>query len=120
MTNVGNERLRELLVEFRDRFKTPAAGAAVVTRSGSPETSVVGNRRRRGADPVTIEDQWHLGSCTKAFTAVLYARLVDRGCRRVAAGHSQGSCQVEAFSRDCHLDGLLAGSAADRGRRCRR
>lgn len=28
---------------------------------------------------MTIEDQWHLGSCTKAFTAVLYARLVERG-----------------------------------------
>ena len=79
MTDPDNDRLRMLLVEFRDRFRAPAVGAAVVTRSGSLETSVVGNRRRGGADPVTIEDQWHLGSCTKAFTAVLYARLVERG-----------------------------------------
>ncbi|NNC41009.1 MAG: beta-lactamase family protein [Acidimicrobiia bacterium] len=79
MTDPGNDRLRTLLVEFRERFKTPAAGAAVVTRSGALEVDVVGNRQRGSADPATIDDQWHIGSCTKAITAVLYARLVEQG-----------------------------------------
>jgi len=36
--------------------------------------------RRAGADePVTTEDLWHIGSCTKAMTATLAARLVEAG-----------------------------------------
>ena len=79
MTDPDNDRLRMLLVEFRDRFKAPAVGVAVVTRSGSLEVDVVGSRQRGSTDPATIDDQWHIGSCAKAMTAVLYARLVEQG-----------------------------------------
>jgi CubicO group peptidase (beta-lactamase class C family) len=75
----GRDRLRELLVGFRDRFAVPALGGAVVTSTGALDIEVVGTRRRGGADPAAVADQWHIGSCAKAMTAALYARLVERG-----------------------------------------
>lgn len=40
---------------------------------------VVGVRQRGGADRVTLADQFHLGSCTKAMTATLVALAVEEG-----------------------------------------
>lgn len=51
----------------------------MVTRTGSLTVDVIGNRRRGASDPVTVDDQWHIGSCAKAMTAALYARLVEQG-----------------------------------------
>lgn len=75
----GDGRLRELLIGFRRRFGVPALGAAVVAANGSLDVDVIGDRRRGGADPATVNDQWHIGSCAKAITAALYARLVEQG-----------------------------------------
>src|SRR6185295_7044664 len=38
-----------------------------------------GVRKRGAEDKVTLDDQWHLGSCTKAMTATLAAILVEGG-----------------------------------------
>ena len=40
---------------------------------------MVGVRRRDSGDDALASDRWHIGSCTKSFTAVLWARLVERG-----------------------------------------
>ncbi|MEA2001278.1 MAG: serine hydrolase [Actinomycetota bacterium] len=79
MTGVGKHHLRRLLLDFRDRFAVPALGAATVTRTGTLAVDVVGSRQRGGCDPVTVDDQWHIGSCAKAITSALYARLVEQG-----------------------------------------
>jgi len=50
-----------------------------VGRDEPLEFDVVGVRVRGGDDPVTSGDRWHIGSCCKSMTAVLYARLVERG-----------------------------------------
>ena len=55
----------------------PGMGAAVVNSSGLLSCGVSGVRKRGNTVPVTIDDQWHLGSCTKAMTAILVARCVD-------------------------------------------
>ena len=73
---MGKDHLRDLLVDFRDRFAVPALGAALISRNGTLELDVIGDRRRNAPDPVTTTDQWHIGSCAKAITAALYARLV--------------------------------------------
>jgi len=57
----------------------PALGAAVVTSDGLEAIGVVGVRSWTGTEQLTIDDQWHIGSCTKAMTATLAARLIDRG-----------------------------------------
>jgi D-alanyl-D-alanine carboxypeptidase len=78
MTAPG-DRLRQLLEDFRDRCHVPAVGGGVVTRDGDLTLDVVGSRKRGDPAPAGIDDQWHIGSCAKAITAVLYARLVERG-----------------------------------------
>jgi len=60
----------------------PAMIAAGVDRDGLRWTAARGLRRFDGADAVTAEDRWHLGSNTKAMTAALWGRLVDQGRAR--------------------------------------
>ncbi len=52
---------------------------ALVHVDGVVAIGVSGVRVAGGADPVSPEDPWHLGSDTKAMTAALAGRLVDRG-----------------------------------------
>jgi D-alanyl-D-alanine carboxypeptidase len=66
-------------VRLRAKSKLPALGAAIVTGEGLAAIGAVGVRRAHGTDAVTADDRWHLGSCTKAMTATLVARLVERG-----------------------------------------
>ena len=69
----------ELLRRFARRHRVPAVTAAVVEVDGPVEVHVVGVRRRRSQDAALASDRWHIGSCTKTFTAVLWACLVERG-----------------------------------------
>jgi CubicO group peptidase (beta-lactamase class C family) len=57
----------------------PALAGVVVTPDALPWLEAQGTRKAAGADPVTTKDSWHLGSNTKAMTAVVYARLVEKG-----------------------------------------
>ena len=66
------------LTAFRDRYRIPAVGSALVTADGAVEMDLVG-ARVRGGEPVRTHDAWHIGSCGKSITAALYARLVERG-----------------------------------------
>jgi len=59
--------------------KLPALGGAIVTSDGLEAIGALGLRAWDGTERVTPDDQWHLGSCTKALTATLAARLIDRG-----------------------------------------
>lgn len=68
------------LEELRRRWGVPALVAGLVPARGEPQLLAVGRRRRsRSAEPVGLEDRWHLGSCAKAMTALAVARLVERG-----------------------------------------
>jgi CubicO group peptidase (beta-lactamase class C family) len=56
------------------------AMAVMVQRDGKLEAQVAAGLRATGhPQPVTLKDEWHLGSCTKAMTATLVARLVEQG-----------------------------------------
>lgn len=72
-----NERLKA----FRQRHRVAAIGAARIDASSPTiETIDVVGVVRRGADDAVVEsDAWHIGSCAKALTAALYARLVEEG-----------------------------------------
>lgn len=71
--------LAAILEPIRARFELPALGGAIVTPDGLVAIGVTGTRRAGAEEPVTTMDDWHLGSCTKAMTATLIARLVERG-----------------------------------------
>lgn len=73
------EDLGELIEGIRAKHRVPALGAALIVGTELRAWGVAGHRKWKGKIPVTVEDQWHLGSCTKAMTATLIARLVARG-----------------------------------------
>lgn len=67
------------LARFRHDVGAPAVIGGVLTAEGDLELAVVGDRQRTSGEPATTDDRWHLGSCGKSMTAVLYGRLVERG-----------------------------------------
>lgn len=74
--------MRERLERFTRRYRVPAVGVALIDLDAPPgpvTAEVAGVTRRGGETPVTPIDGWHIGSCGKALTAALYARLVEQG-----------------------------------------
>jgi CubicO group peptidase (beta-lactamase class C family) len=75
----ADEAIQSLLSPIRERHRVPAMAGAVVTGDGSVSSGVVGGRRAGAGTPAAVGDLWHLGSNTKAMTAVAIARLVEEG-----------------------------------------
>jgi CubicO group peptidase (beta-lactamase class C family) len=73
------KNLQVLVDEFFLQQKLVGLCAAVVRGQHDIEIASAGVRRLGGDDPVTIADQWHIGSNAKAMTAFLCARMVERG-----------------------------------------
>ena len=72
--------LNPLIEPIRIATGVPALGAAVITHRAVLGLGSVGVRRRPLDEPqVTQWDKWHLGSDTKAMTAVVTARMVAEG-----------------------------------------
>lgn len=69
--------LAAVLEPIRAKHDLPALGGAIVTTDRLTALGVTGLRRRGGTEKVTVDDRWHLGSCTKAMTATLCAVLVE-------------------------------------------
>ena len=59
--------------------KLPSIAAAVVIGDKIEDTGAVGVRKSGEPTPVTVDDKYHLGSCTKTMTAALTAMLVKEG-----------------------------------------
>lgn len=114
------ERIDALCAEVQSKHGVPALGAALVDSQGLSLIGVAGVRRRGSEEAVTVNDRWHLGSCTKAMTATLCARLVERGLlawdsKLVAIVPSDG-LEVHPSRKDVTLERLLlmrAGMPAD-------
>lgn len=71
--------LDTVLEPIRASHDLPALAAAIVRDGAVVALGAVGVRALGSAPRVTAADLWHLGSCTKAMTATLIARLVERG-----------------------------------------
>jgi CubicO group peptidase (beta-lactamase class C family) len=69
----------EQLEPIRARHGLPALAAASFAADVIVDAGVCGIRRVDGSERVTLEDKWHLGSCTKSMTSSLAAVLVGRG-----------------------------------------
>ena len=67
------------LKPLRDDHGVPALGAAVVDSDGLLALGVYGQRRVDDSESVQPEDPWHIGSDTKAMTAMWVATYVDQG-----------------------------------------
>jgi CubicO group peptidase (beta-lactamase class C family) len=66
-----------VLAPIRAKYDLPAMAGAIVTGAGLEAIGADGVRERGKPDRVTVEDRWHLGSCTKSMTATLCAMLVE-------------------------------------------
>lgn len=71
--------LSAFLEPLRANAGLPALAAAVVMGGKIKTVGAVGVRKFGAKAPVTVDDRFHLGSCTKAITATLIAKLVEDG-----------------------------------------
>lgn len=112
--------LATLLVALLEKHRLPALGGAVVTAEGPQAYAAIGRRSNQVPVVALSDDVWHLGSCTKAMTATLAARLVEQ--KRIAWDSEVGEIfadlpgGVHAGWKGASLERLLAhrgGAPAD-------
>ena len=78
-TSAQPASLNAVLTPYLASHGLPALFAAVVRGGQVVASGAVGTRRAGAASPVTIDDRVHVGSCTKAMTALLAGMLVEEG-----------------------------------------
>ena len=67
------------LEPIRAKYKLPACASAVIEDGRIVAIGATGLRRADRDVRVTVDDVWHIGSCTKSMTAILVGVLVDAG-----------------------------------------
>lgn len=75
----GDGRLDLIVDYFREQNKLPALAAIMVKDGQIIEKSAMGKRSNASNIPVTVNDQWHVGSITKSMTSTVAALLVKNG-----------------------------------------
>ena len=73
------ENIDDLLREALAGTGVPSIAAAAVVDGKVHVAGAVGVRKRGDKTPVTVNDKYRIGSCTKAMTATLAGILVERG-----------------------------------------
>ena len=106
----------ELLAPLLEKHKVPALAVAVIEEDRLTKLGAVGIRARGDEAKVELDDVWHLGSCTKAMTATLCARLVEQGKlkwdSKVGDVFADQADQIHADWRDVTLVQLLSHRAS--------
>ncbi len=99
------------LEEIRASYKLPAMAAFVLRDGRIVERANVGTCTANGRTPVMDNAQWHLGSNTKAMTAMVAGMLVEEGLLRweTTIGEVLGDAapEMDAGHRDTTLAMLL-------------
>jgi len=73
------ESLNDLLAPILKSHALPAVAAAFVKADRIAAQGVAGVREIGQPDPVTLQDKFLIGSCTKRMTALMTCRLIDAG-----------------------------------------
>src|SRR5262245_46934357 len=73
------QSLDRMLEPYLKEFGLPAIAAAVFKEGVVISSGAVGTRRAGQEIPVTVEDRFHLGSDSKAFTSLLAGQFVEAG-----------------------------------------
>lgn len=107
------EDLSELLAPIALEYGVPGMGCALIVDGELVGLGAAGLRAAGAPERVTTTDLWHLGSCTKAMTATLAARLVERGELTWATTLAEGfkGTRVHADLRAVTLEQLLTHTA---------
>lgn len=111
-TAVPATSLDKVLQPYLAQYGLPALAAAVVRDGQVAAAGAVGTRRAGTDLPVTLHDRFHIGSDTKAMTALLAGMLVDHGTLRwdstVGASFPELAPSMDAGLRDVTLKQLLS------------
>jgi len=73
------EAIHEALSEIVNRDQAPGMIAGIISKEGVMAIGSAGVRKAGSGVPIASNDLVHLGSCTKAMTAVMLATLVAEG-----------------------------------------
>ncbi len=73
------QSLDQMLSPYLKEFGLPAVAAAVFQNGSIVASGAVGTRRAGVQIPVTINDRFHIGSDSKAFTSLLAGQFVQEG-----------------------------------------
>ncbi len=97
------------LAEILEGSKTPGMVAAVVVDGKIAGTGAAGIRKKGAPEKVTVDDKFHIGSCTKSMTAVLAAVFVKEGKTNydTTIGEVLTDMKIHEDFRDVTLQQLL-------------
>lgn len=99
-----------LLEPIRTHYQLPAMAAAVIKDGKLYAVGAAGVRKAGDKTPVTADDQFHLGSCTKAMTATLIGILIEQGklTWQTKLGDAFPDMSIHPDYRAVTIDQLLA------------
>jgi CubicO group peptidase (beta-lactamase class C family) len=70
---------KQALEVLRQKYNLPALAVVVVKDGKICDRAAVGIRKQGDPTAVTMDDQFHIGSCTKSMTATLAAMFIEEG-----------------------------------------
>lgn len=76
---VADDEWAVKLEAIRRAHALPALAAVAVIKDEIRAQAAVGIRKVGAPEAVTLQDKWHIGSCTKSMTATVAAMLVEQG-----------------------------------------
>jgi CubicO group peptidase (beta-lactamase class C family) len=111
----NDPRLAALIEPICAKYHLPALAGAIVTDDGVVDMAAVGVRKAGTTVPVTTADLWHLGSDTKAMTALLAGTFVAEGKLswndKVVSFFPEIADKVPAANRDITIAQVLSHQA---------
>jgi CubicO group peptidase (beta-lactamase class C family) len=73
------QNINDILQPYLSDYQLPSVAAVVISDGHIIAQGAVGERKAGDSTPVTINDQYQIGSCTKAMTATIIGMLVQQG-----------------------------------------
>jgi CubicO group peptidase (beta-lactamase class C family) len=121
----ANQNIADLLKTVLKKHNVPALAVAILSSEGMVAQEVLGVRKVGTNVLATLDDQWHLGSCSKTITATLIARFIEQGkinwnttlievFPELEAHFHPGFKAVTLLHLLCHFAGLPANVDYDR------
>ena len=106
------EDVAALLEPIRAAHALPGMAAAAMKGGRLVAIGATGLRKANGKEAVTVDDKWHIGSCTKSMTSTLAAMLVEQGKMawdtKVGAVFTEYRESIEPGWNNITLEQLLA------------
>jgi D-alanyl-D-alanine carboxypeptidase len=107
--------LQQTLGAARDKYHVPGIAALIQIDARIAAEAAVGIRALGHPEAVTVDDRWHIGSDTKAFTSMMIARLVEQRALgwddTLAASFPPFSKEINPAYRDVSVTQLLSHTA---------